>query len=68
MMNSNDDEKNDDDTKINRMYEITSWEDETLDLNSKLLRGIFAYGFEQPSSIQKKTLYPLTIVWIFQLH
>lgn len=41
-------------------YEISGWEDENLDLDTKLLRGIFAYGFEKPSSIQIKSLYPFT--------
>ena len=38
-------------------YEINSWDD--LDLNPKLLRGIFAYGFEKPSPIQKKAILPM---------
>jgi len=38
-------------------YEISSWEDEKLNLKNDLLRGIYAYGFEQPSSIQKKAIY-----------
>jgi len=42
------------------LYEIKNWEDEKLDLSPKLLRGIYSYGFEKPSSIQKKTLYPMT--------
>jgi len=32
--------------------EIENWDD--LDLNTELLRGIYAYGFEKPSPIQKK--------------
>ena len=38
------------------MTEINSWDD--LNCNMDLLRGIYAYGFEQPSSIQKKQ-YPI---------
>lgn len=34
--------------------EIKNWDD--LDLSDDLLRGIYAYGFEQPSEIQKKTI------------
>ena len=34
-------------------YEISSWDDENLDLNPKLLRGIYSFGFEKPSSVQK---------------
>lgn len=30
-----------------------------MDLNNKLLRGIYAYGFERPSSIQQKSIVPL---------
>ena len=37
----------------NIRYEIKQWDDETLNLKQKLLRGIYAYGFETPSSIQK---------------
>ena len=43
--------------KSNDRYEITSWEDTKLNLKDELLRGIYAYGFEQPSSIQKKAIY-----------
>ena len=34
--------------------ELNSWDDLECDMN--LLRGIYAYGFEQPSSIQKKAI------------
>ena len=34
--------------------ELNSWDD--LDCDMNLLRGIYAYGFEQPSSIQKKAI------------
>lgn len=37
--------------------ELTSWED--LDAKIPLLRGIYAYGFESPSPIQKKAILPL---------
>jgi translation initiation factor 4A len=40
-------------------YEISGWEDENLGLKAKLIRGIYALGFEIPSSIQKKALYPM---------
>ena len=42
------------------LYKITSWDDEKLDLKQNLLRGIYAFGFENPSSIQSKALYPMT--------
>ena len=44
----------------NKQYEISGWEDEELDLKAKLVRGIYSMGFETPSSIQKKALYPMT--------
>ena len=44
--------------KSEKRYELSSWEDEKLDLKDDLLRGIYAYGFEQPSSIQKKAIFP----------
>jgi translation initiation factor 4A len=33
---------------------------EDMNLKEKLLRGIFAYGYEKPSSIQQKAIVPLT--------
>ena len=36
-----------------------NWDNEDLNLNTKLLRGIFAYGFETPSPIQKKAIIPI---------
>lgn len=41
------------------MDKINSWDDEKLNLKNNLLRGIYAYGFENPSSIQKIALHPL---------
>lgn len=38
-------------------YDIKSWDD--LDLKTDLLRGIYALGFEAPSAIQKKAIYPI---------
>ncbi len=35
------------------------WDDEQLNLKDKLLRGIYAFGFEHPSPIQKRGLYPM---------
>lgn len=37
--------------------EITEWDE--LDLDPNLLRGIFAYGFEKPSPIQRKAIQPI---------
>jgi translation initiation factor 4A len=39
--------------------EIVEWDDSSLNLRPKILRGIYAYGFEKPSPIQKKGLIPL---------
>jgi len=50
-----------DETKQSSNYSIEEWDDVNLDLDSNILRGIFAYGFEQPSPIQKKALYPMTM-------
>jgi len=36
---------------------ISRWDD--LDINTDLLRGIYAYGFEAPSPIQRKGIKPL---------
>ena len=46
-------------SKKDKLYEIESWDDEKLDLHSLLLRGIYAYGFEKPSTIQRRALYPM---------
>jgi superfamily II DNA/RNA helicase len=37
---------------------INGWEDCVT--NEDLLRGIYAYGFEKPSAIQSKAIYPIT--------
>jgi translation initiation factor 4A len=39
--------------------EITNWEQ--LDINPYILRGIYSYGFENPSPIQKKAIVPLIL-------
>jgi len=39
--------------------EIRSWDD--LNLKHELLRGIYAYGFEIPSEIQKKAILPIVL-------
>jgi superfamily II DNA/RNA helicase len=41
----------------NNIKEIESWDD--LNCNTNLLRGIYAYGFERPSPIQKKGILPI---------
>jgi len=44
-------------TSNNNNNDIESWED--LDAKMSLLRGIYNYGFEKPSPIQKKAIKPL---------
>ena len=39
--------------------EIDKWDD--LGLHPDLLRGIYAYGYEQPSPIQKKAIHPMCL-------
>ena len=41
----------------NFVSEVKNWDE--LELDSKLLRGIFAYGFEKPSPIQQKAIKPI---------
>lgn len=40
-----------------KIVDYTSFDD--LDLKDNLLRGIFSYGFEKPSSIQQKAIKPM---------
>jgi len=42
-----------------KTYAFDSWEDPELNLKEKLLRGIYAMGFENPSAIQKRACYPM---------
>lgn len=39
---------------------FSQWDDETVNLNPKLLRGVYAFGFETPSPIQQKSIIPMT--------
>merc|ERR1712166_1298446 len=57
-MNQPETKQNEKVTTSSKHKEITSWEDSDLDLKNELLRGIYAYGFEKPSSIQKKAVMP----------
>lgn len=41
-------------------HTVEEWDDSELDLKVKLLRGIYAFGFEKPSPIQKRGLYTMT--------
>jgi len=49
-----------DTTKVSdnsKILEIDSWDE--LDIPANLLRGIYSYGFEKPSPIQKKAITPI---------
>jgi translation initiation factor 4A len=50
--------ENENSIKDNNTFEIRNWDD--MDLKHELLRGIYAYGFEIPSEIQKKAIIPIT--------
>lgn len=41
----------------NNYDEIVKWDD--LDIDSRILRGIYAFGFEDPSPIQRKAILPM---------
>lgn len=45
------------DIESNWDKEVESFDD--LNLNTDLLRGIYAYGFEKPSVIQQKAILPV---------
>jgi translation initiation factor 4A len=51
------DEINSEEQEYDSSYEIQEWDD--LELNDKILRGIYAYGYEKPSPIQQKAIKPL---------
>jgi translation initiation factor 4A len=53
----NDFNKLEEDTSYNSSYEINNWDD--LDNDPNILRGIYSYGFERPSPIQKKAIKPI---------
>ena len=44
---------------IPKDFTFESWEDETLDLKNQLLRGLYAFGFDTPSPIQKQAVGPM---------
>ena len=43
--------------KMSEITEYTSWEQ--FELPDDILRGIYSYGFEKPSPIQQKAIYPI---------
>ena len=36
-----------------------NWDDDNVNLKLTLLRGIYGYGYEQPSKIQKEAIIPM---------
>jgi translation initiation factor 4A len=48
---------NTEDETYDSSLEINAWDE--LEIDSNLLRGIFAYGFEKPSPIQRKAIKPI---------
>jgi translation initiation factor 4A len=50
-----DNNNNEDD--FDSSFEFKSWDE--LEINTDLLRGIYAYGFEKPSPIQQKAIKPI---------
>jgi translation initiation factor 4A len=59
--NNNDENKDENDNEVSSSHaikEFSKWE-ELEDLDSNLLRGIYAYGFDKPSMIQQKSILSL---------
>jgi len=52
-------EKSDESDYVYNTEEINNWDE--LEIDTNLLRGIYAYGFEKPSPIQKKAIKPIII-------
>ena len=48
---------NTEEEKFDSSYEINSWDE--LDIDPNILRGIYAYGYEKPSPIQRKAIRPI---------
>ena len=48
---------NKEDELYDSTYEISNWDE--LEIETNLLRGIYSYGFEKPSPIQKKAIKPI---------
>ena len=59
MSNTEEPEK---DSKSIKYKEVVEWDDPVIALRTALLRGVFAYGFEKTSPIQKKGLHPMIAV------
>eukprot|EP01100_Stratorugosa_tubuloviscum_P013675 TRINITY_DN6_c1_g1_i1.p1 TRINITY_DN6_c1_g1~~TRINITY_DN6_c1_g1_i1.p1 ORF type:complete len:522 (-),score=266.39 TRINITY_DN6_c1_g1_i1:57-1622(-) len=61
--NNNNNNSNNDERSEIEQFEIWQGEEihsfDNMDLNVKLLEGIYGYGFERPSTIQKRAIKPL---------
>ena len=55
--NNNNVKNNNENNENNENKELINWDD--LNCKPEILRGIYAYGFENPSPIQKKELFQL---------
>jgi superfamily II DNA/RNA helicase len=51
------DERDENEVVLDPSFKINSWDE--LEINTKLLRGIYSYGFEKPSPIQQQAIKPL---------
>jgi translation initiation factor 4A len=47
-------------SNADKIVSFEKWDDDVLEINSKVLRGIYSHGFEEPSPIQKKAIIPMT--------
>ena len=55
--NNQNDIENTDEEENSYQHTINLWEE--LEISTDLLRGIYAYGYEKPSPIQKKAILPI---------
>jgi len=55
----NDFSNKDEEEIFDSSYEINNWDE--LDNDPNILRGIYSYGFERPSPIQKKAIRPIIL-------
>lgn len=47
-------------TELSEEHYFEAWEDKKLGLKENLLKGIYSYGYERPSEIQKKGIIPFS--------
>ena len=52
--------ENTEEQNVNKFYDVVEYDSfDALGLKDTVLRGIYGYGFEQPSMIQKKAIKPI---------